>query len=709
MTVSPQRTLAALREHALALLLLLTALAVALVLLGQHTARAQPGPCAPTVLRVLAAPVPGGAVSPTVTPPTAPGNARPEQGWIPVTLPDTWSARWPQHSGSVWYRIDWQRSCAVAPGTTPVPVALGIDGLSVAGEVFINTDLLWRDASLVEPLSRSWNVARWWLLPESALQAGVNTVWVRAVGPSALSPGVGRLRLGDAASVAQAQGDAHWQQRGIYGVNAILAAVACVLFGLIWLLRRQEKAYGWFALMCLCWLYYLSAFLAESAWPFADTLTRARSHMVALVGYVLCACLFTFRFGQQRLPRVELALWALAALGCAISLWVPDAQAGRWFGRVWLGALLVFLLNSLQFQAHAWWPRPGPRQPRHMLLALSWGVFVLIALHEFSMAMGGWQVARSWAAFSGLLIITLMTLLLGGQLAQQMSTTERFNRLLAQRVARTRAELGDALASQHAQALEHAKLQTRMQLAHDLHDGLGAGLVRGMALIEQAPEAMNRERMLSLLKSLRDDLRQVIDQGAGEGNPLPETPVQWLAPLRHRFTRILDELDVNAHWQVPADWAQLGGTPSALQCLGLMRILEETLSNVIKHSHAHHVRVSCEAAGPDAFSVRVEDDGVGFDVSAVQASGQSIGMRSMGARAERIGAALEVSSGVCGTVVLVTVSLSDAPQPGALGNRVPLDSQLDAQAADGDVDVDVDAKPADPAQPAAPQGPGGRA
>ena len=127
-----------------------------------------------------------------------------------------------------------------------------------------------------------------------------------------------------------------------------------------------------------------------------------------------------------------------------------------------------------------------------------------------------------------------------------------------------------------------------------------------------------------------------------------------------------------------------------------MRILEETLSNVIKHSHARHVRVSCEAVGPDAFSVRVEDDGVGFDVSAVQASGQSIGTRSMGARAERICAALEVSSGVCGTVVLVTVSLNDAPQPGVLGNRVPLDSRLDAQAADS-------------VPPAAPQGPGGLA
>jgi signal transduction histidine kinase len=637
-------------------------LALGLSLLVQPRAAAPAG-CTAQVLAVQAAPSPAGS------------TARPTQGWVPVQLPDTWTRRWPQHTGSVWYRVDWQRLCAenldTHENTPPEPIALGIDGLSVAGEVFINQDWLWRDASLVEPMSRSWNAARWWLLPESALLPGVNTVWVRAVGHAALSPGMGHLRLGDAASVAQAQAQRHWLQRGIYGVNAILAAVACVLFGLVWLLRRQEKAYGWFALMCLCWLYYLSAYLAESAWPFADTLTRARSHMVALVGYVLCTCLFTFRFGAQRLPRVEQVLWALAAVGCAISLWVPDAQASPWFGRVWLGTLLVFLLNGLQFQRHAWWPRHGPRQPRHMLLALCWGVFALIALHEFSMALGGWQVARSWAALSGLLIITLMTLLLGGQLAQQMSTVERFNRLLAQRVAHTRAELGTALAVQHAQALEHARLQTRMQLAHDLHDGLGAGLVRGMALIEQAPEAMNRARMLSLLKSLRDDLRQLIDQGAGEGNPVPDTPVQWLAPLRHRFTRILDELDVDTSWQIPASWALLGGPPSALQCLGLMRILEETLSNVIKHSHARHVRVICEPVGPDALVVRVEDDGVGFDVAAVQTAGQSVGMRSMAARAERIGAVLDVSSGVCGTVVRVTVSLLNAPQP--LGNRVPLD------------------------------------
>ncbi|WZB72709.1 hypothetical protein WJ968_17300 [Achromobacter xylosoxidans] len=47
----------------------------------------------------------------------------------------------------------------------------------MAGEVYANDDLLWRDASQSEPLSRSWNMPRYWRLPESAMRDGVNTIW----------------------------------------------------------------------------------------------------------------------------------------------------------------------------------------------------------------------------------------------------------------------------------------------------------------------------------------------------------------------------------------------------------------------------------------------------------------------------------------------------------------------------------------------------
>ena len=594
--------------------------------------------CAPRIVSVQAAPALDGA--------------RPLTGWVDVTLPDTWSRRWPAHGDSGWYRIDWERSC-----TNAEPVALGIDGISVAGEVYNNGDLLWRDAFLVEPLSRSWNVPRWWVLPESGLQPGVNTVWVRAVGPAALGPGLRAVRLGDASTVAAQHYRTQWRQRTLYLINAVLCGMAGALFSVVWTLRRNTPAgaaYGWFGLMALTWLAYLTTYLAYTQWPWPDALARSRFSMVALVGYVLSACLFTLRFGGQRLPRTERMLWALAALGAGTAVFVPDDVAGLWFGRVWQGAMWVFMFNCLQFQWHAWRPRPEGRKQLHMLLALCWLAVMALTVTTLIPGVDRWNVARNWAAFSGLLVISLVMLLLGAQLMQRVRSVERFNRALEQGVAEARAQLAQALAREHTRALEHTRLQERIQLAHDLHDGLGGSLIRSIALVEQAPQPLPNERVLSLLKMLRDDLRQVIDQGSSAGAQVPATPVQWAAPLRHRFTRILDEMGVTSLWDMPPHWQ---GRPSALQCLGLTRLVEEALSNTIKHSRARQVRVQCTQPQGGALCLRIEDDGVGFDVEAVRHAGLSVGMRSMMARAERIGGALEVVSSSAGTKLTVKLAL----------------------------------------------------
>ena len=594
--------------------------------------------CAPRILAVQSAPALDGA--------------RPLTGWVGVTLPDVWSRRWPAHGDSGWYRIDWERSC-----TNGEPVALGIDGISVAGEVYNNGDLLWRDAFLVEPLSRSWTVPRWWVLPESGLQPGVNTVWVRAVGPAALGPGLRAVRLGDASTVAAQHYRTEWRQRTLYLINAVLCGMAGALFSVVWTLRRNTPAgaaYGWFGLMALTWLAYLTTYLAYTQWPWPDALARSRFSMVALVGYVLSACLFTLRFGGQRLPRTERMLWALAALGAGTAVFVPDDVAGLWFGRVWQGAMWVFMFNCLQFQWHAWRPRPEGRKQLHMLLALCWLAVMALTVTTLIPGVDRWNVARNWAAFSGLLVISLVMLLLGAQLMQRVRSVERFNRALEQGVAEARAQLAQALAREHTRALEHTRLQERIQLAHDLHDGLGGSLIRSIALVEQAPQPLPNKRVLSLLKMLRDDLRQVIDQGSSAGAQVPATPVQWAAPLRHRFTRILDEMGVTSLWDMPPHWQ---GRPSALQCLGLTRLVEEALSNTIKHSRARQVRVQCTQPQGGALCLRIEDDGVGFDVEAVRHAGLSVGMRSMMARAERIGGALEVVSSSAGTKLTVKLAL----------------------------------------------------
>ncbi len=605
---------------------------------------AMPGACAPHVLAVEAVRAMAGA-DPQV---------RPTGGWESVQLPDVWGRRWPGHDGTAWYRIQWERSCADrADGAGPI--ALGVDGMNMAGEVFINDDLLWRDASLVEPLSRSWNTPRWWLLPTSALREGVNTVWVRVVGLEPLSPGLGSVRLGNADVVAAEQAQSLWRQRTVYVFSAGLSCAVGCLFGVVWCLRRAERAFGWYALMSIAWAVYMLTLLATTPWPFTDTLAMSRLNIAAFVLYTLCFCLFTWRFGEQVWPRLERVLWGAAATGCAVVMLAPRSWVGTVFLVVWLGFVLVFLANCLQFQWHAWRPRPGGRQSPHLLLALCWLVFVVVGVHDLLVILAMWHARETWSAIAGPVTTVCMALLLGGRLAGGMQRIERFNQELEGHVASARADLAQALEREHIQALDNAKLQERMQIAHDLHDGLGGSLVRSMALVELAHQPMPNARVLSLLKVLRDDLRQVIDHGSSSGATVPETPVRWAAPLRHRFTRILDDMGVASQWRIAPQWQAM---PSALQCLALTRLVEEALSNVIKHSGARQLCVEVQPGAAGALHVRVQDDGVGFDVAAVQSAGLSVGMRSMAARAERMGGALTVESAPGRTVVAVTLALS---------------------------------------------------
>lgn len=595
--------------------------------------------CAPRVLSITAARALTGAEA-----------ERPAQGWEPVQLPDLWLRRWSGHEGSVWYRIDWERGC-LSRTLEAMPLALGVDGIGLAGEIFINDDLLWRDASLVEPLSRSWNMPRVFVLPESALHDGVNQVWVRVAGLSVLSSGLTQVRVGPMAEVIQRYHSNVWRQRTAYVVSAGMSATVGCLFLLIWCLHRTERAYGWYAAMSLCWLIYLMSLLATEPWPLFDSLAMSRANIAIFVLYVLCFCLFTFRFGQQVLPRIEKWLWILAGLGIAATVLAPRAVVDLVFLLVWLGSGLVFLGNCVQFQWHAW----RTRQLHHRLLALCWLLWLVVGAHDLALSLTGWSTHETWSPVTGPVSMVLMALLLGSRMAAGTRRIERFNHELQGSVDSARAELTLALAREHTQALANAKLHERQEIAHDLHDGLGASLVRSMALVELAAQPLPNERVLSLLKVLRDDLRQVIDHGSSTGVTVPETPIRWAAPLRHRFTRIFDEINVASQWCIAPQWLN---PPNAVQCLGLTRLVEEALSNVIKHSRATQVRVECAQPAPDQLRVCIEDDGVGFDVEAVQDAGLSVGLRSMTARAERMGGRLQVASDATGTRLTVVLELA---------------------------------------------------
>jgi len=91
----------------------------------------------------------------------------------------------------------------------------------------------------------------------------------------------------------------------------------------------------------------------------------------------------------------------------------------------------------------------------------------------------------------------------------------------------------------------------------------------------------------------------------------------------------------------------------------LFRIFQEIVNNILKHSKATLVKVDLNYNAGKNFILRIEDNGVGFDVEKMKASVSSskgVGLRSLFSRAKLIGAEMDMKS-ESGKGVLVTVEL----------------------------------------------------
>jgi signal transduction histidine kinase len=209
-----------------------------------------------------------------------------------------------------------------------------------------------------------------------------------------------------------------------------------------------------------------------------------------------------------------------------------------------------------------------------------------------------------------------------------------------------RARLVEKEAARQAllSALVHAQEEERARLARDLHDGAGQTLtsllVRLKTLEQAAPE------------SLRGTVTQLCQAASGTIEQVREVSYRLRPAVLEEFG-----LEVALRTMVQDMAAEAG---LAVECrvnlagrrlpfemeTTVYRIVQESLTNIVRHAEARQVCVELVLL-PYAVALRIDDDGIGFDLDADRnrnGKKQPLGLASMRERVEMLDGSLVVQS-----------------------------------------------------------------
>ena len=213
-------------------------------------------------------------------------------------------------------------------------------------------------------------------------------------------------------------------------------------------------------------------------------------------------------------------------------------------------------------------------------------------------------------------------------------------------------ELSQRVARDAVRRVVQAQELERRHLARELHDETGQALTSillGLKPLEESADEPTREALAELREHVVSALQDV-RRLAVELRPAVLDDF-GLIPALERLTNSFVEQDVRVDFHSALGAARLPGEVET----ALYRVVQESLTNVVKHANAHHVSVSVARRGAHVAAV-VEDDGDGFDQRAVREDG--MGLLGMRERLALLDGRLEIESRPgAGTTIVAEVPL----------------------------------------------------
>ncbi|MER7507995.1 sensor histidine kinase [Streptomyces lavendulae] len=358
--------------------------------------------------------------------------------------------------------------------------------------------------------------------------------------------------------------------------------------------------------------------------------------------------------GAGRGPGLRSAL-LVAVLAQVGSAWAAQAQSGRMPLDVW-ARILLLLGPALLVVRHRYPVAVVYGVSAVTLVYLGAGypygpVFISLAVACFAAVISGHRGA-AWGAVA---LLWTGRLLIGHWLyrwlpppgdgpapwTQELGVTAWVLAMLAVfELVRVRREQWSRERSERAAAARRRADEERLRIAREIHDVLAhsisvinvqAGV--GLALLDTDPEQARTAltTIKAASKEALGEVRQVLDTLRAPG-AAPRAP----APGLDRLPELLEQAEAAGLTVTAATEGRPRTLPPGAD-LAAFRILQEALTNVVRHSGSRTARIRL-AWRPDGLELRVDDDG---PATGDPAGGSGNGLAGMRERAAALGGTIE--------------------------------------------------------------------
>lgn len=545
----------------------------------------------------------------------SPGSAGapPEVAWYRLPLPDSLSAR---DKDLVLYLPRWQ--------------TIGIVAVYVDGRLVHRTDG-----------SRVWNSFNRPLLVRLDGGAGGSAepaVHLRMASQQGVGGALSTAWVGPQESL-------QWRYRGrSFLQNELIShsSSAFLVIGLfslaVWCVRRRESMYIWFFAASVAHLARMLHYVVGDGPPLLPDDWFGWMTVNSLGWVTMCIFAFAFRLHRQRMPLVAGAaigtVLACSAMTLPVPLLLPHLNTMLPLAYIVIGLLTTVVAVSGLRAAHV-------ARSREALVLFGWfSLMVPVGLHDLLLQSYRIDIEGVYLApYTSIGLFLIFLAIVYRRYVGAIAGVEAANATLESKLAEREREL----TASHDQLRELERQRTltgeRQRLMQDMHDGIGSSLMSALRMVERG--RASPADTAQVLKDCIDDLKVAIDSLDMHDADL----LGLLAALRFRLAPRLKAAGIDLTWNVrdlpPLPWLD------PRNALHVLRILQEVLTNILKHSGAQAIDVATFHER-ETVLVRIRDTGRAFlPGEAVAAGGR--GLASIRNRAQALQARCDWSAWERGT------------------------------------------------------------